>query len=57
MEVAVKSWVLCRVGRHAWRQVRNPDVGGKAATYEVCVRCHKERPEYGKPPATGVARG
>jgi hypothetical protein len=49
--------LLCRVGRHEWRHERNPEMGGPGADFERCARCGKERPGYGKPPSTGVARG
>jgi hypothetical protein len=49
--------MLCRLGRHAWVQKRNAEVGGAEAVYEQCTRCGKERRKYGKPPSTGVAAG
>ncbi len=39
----LRSKVLCRVGRHMWKQRRNPEVGGSAAVYETCRRCGTER--------------
>jgi hypothetical protein len=49
--------LLCRVGRHAWKHERNPEMSGEGADFERCTRCGKERIGYGKPPSTGVARG
>ncbi len=51
------GWLLCRLGRHSWQHKRNPEVGGAGADYDQCRRCDKERPVYGKPPATGYAAG
>lgn len=48
------GWLLCRLGRHAWRHQRSPDVSGAGAHYEVCTRCNKEKKTYGKPPWTGL---
>ena len=53
---AVMGWILCHVGRHRWQRRRNPEVGGRDAEYEVCVRCGKDRPVYG-PPALGTLTG
>jgi hypothetical protein len=50
------GWILCHVGRHRWQRRRNPEVGGRDAEYEVCVRCGKDRPVYG-PPALGTLTG
>ncbi|NUU17984.1 hypothetical protein HP550_12060 [Cellulomonas humilata] len=50
------GWILCHVGRHLWHHERNPEVGGREADYEVCLRCGKERPVYG-PPAPGSLIG
>jgi hypothetical protein len=36
----------CLVGRHHWLPERNPEVGGPAATFEVCSRCGRERNTY-----------
>lgn len=36
----------CLVGVHKWRIHRLPDVGGKAAVYELCERCGRERTRY-----------
>jgi hypothetical protein len=48
---------LCRLGRHDWQLLRNPDVAGPEAEYDQCRRCGKERKAYGKPPPTGAAGG
>ena len=49
--------LLCLLGRHAWQRKQNPEVGGAGGAYDQCNRCGKEKAGYGKPPATGVARG
>ena len=49
--------LFCRLGRHEWQTMTNPDVGGIQVVYQQCRRCGKERPVYGKPPATGVGAG
>jgi hypothetical protein len=49
--------VLCMVGLHSWRHRHNPEVGGSGGDFEVCNRCRKEKPGYGKPPSSGVVRG
>jgi hypothetical protein len=48
------GWLMCRLGRHAWVQKRNPEVGGKLAEFKQCSRCGKEQDVYGKPPSTGI---
>jgi GNAT superfamily N-acetyltransferase len=44
-----RSWLLCRCGRHLWATLRNPDVGGRRAMYQLCRRCGRERDEYDPP--------
>jgi hypothetical protein len=52
------GWILCHLGRHSWRQERNPEAGGgRDGTFSLCRRCGKEKAEYGRPPATGVGAG
>jgi phosphoribosylaminoimidazole-succinocarboxamide synthase len=41
-----RGWLLCRAGRHFWAQLRNPEVGGARAHYELCRRCGRERSAY-----------
>jgi hypothetical protein len=42
----VRSRLLCRIGRHHWTLRRNPEMGGRAALYEDCRRCGRERTLY-----------
>jgi hypothetical protein len=35
----IRSWLLCRLGRHRWVRRRNPEVGGAAALFDECRRC------------------
>lgn len=44
----------CLLGRHAWVQHSNPEVGGKQALYETCSRCGKERQQH-EPPSARAA--
>jgi hypothetical protein len=52
-----RGWLLCHLGRHLWALHRNPDVGGKAAVFEVCRRCGRERQGYEAPPPGSVLGG
>ena len=38
-----RGWLLCRIGRHNWAHLRNPEVGGARAHYDLCRRCGRER--------------
>ena len=49
--------LLCLLGRHDWEHQRNPDVGGAGAAFDVCRRCHKEKPVYGGLPGKGFPLG
>lgn len=40
--------VLCLVGRHSWQHHVNHEMGGRAAGFDLCSRCGKERASYDK---------
>jgi hypothetical protein len=42
-----KPW-LCRIGRHRWRRLRNPEGGW----YHECLECGKQRRSPGADPNT-----
>ena len=48
--------VLCLVGRHSWQHHVNHEMGGRAAGYDLCRRCGRERPTYdgGNPSFKGL---
>jgi hypothetical protein len=39
--------ILCLVGKHNWSRQNNPEVSGADGVYCVCIRCGKEKKEYG----------
>jgi len=41
-----KPW-LCRIGRHRWQRLRNPEGGW----YRECTRCGQQRNVPGGPPS------
>ena len=41
-----KPW-LCRIGRHRWQRLRNPEGGW----YRECRKCGKQRNVSGSPPS------
>jgi hypothetical protein len=41
-----KPW-LCRIGRHRWQRLRNPEGGW----YRECRACGKQRNVPGSPPS------
>ena len=48
--------ILCLVGIHHWEHHVNHEMGGRAAGYDVCTRCHKEKSSYegGNPAFKGL---
>jgi hypothetical protein len=45
----IRSWLLCRIGRHLWARRRNPEVGGARALYDECRRCGTVRMGWDDP--------
>lgn len=57
MTQTLRSWLLCHAGRHEWEQHTNPEVGGKDAVFQLCVRCGRERQGYEAPPPGAITGG
>jgi len=53
----LRGRLLCVIARHDWAQLRNPEVGGRAAVYRLCRRCGRERNEYSPRAPRNVAGG
>ena len=43
--------LMCAIGRHAWRPYENPEM--EAASYQICARCGKDKPQYDPPKKAG----
>ena len=57
MRPTIRSWLLCHLGRHRWVQHRNPEVGGKDAVFQLCLRCGRERQGHEVPPPGAIVGG